>query len=232
MHRFYNPNVKGEKNFTLEEVEIIHQITKVFRSNVWDEYIFFNGKEYTDYIYKLEEIEKKKLVFSLVKEIKKSNIENDIHLYQAIPNKTQKIEYIIQKGVEIGINSFIFFEAERSQKLHLSENKIERYVKIAIEALEQSNGNILPHIEFMKELPEIMGENILFLHTDIKKAKSLKEAKNIGTGTQIMVGPEGGWSEREVEEFTKKKYTQVYLWERIMRTETVSSVVAFYIRNR
>jgi 16S rRNA (uracil1498-N3)-methyltransferase len=60
-----------------------------------------------------------------------------VSLYQALPNKYEKIEYILQKGVEVGISKFVFFRSDRSQKLLLSPAKIERFAAIAREAVEQ-----------------------------------------------------------------------------------------------
>lgn len=233
MHRFYYPDVHWETIFILENTEIFHQITKVFRSKEGDEYIFFNGKEYVDYLYEIKEIEKKSIVFTLKEKISKLSHEESVHLFQALPNKTQKIEYIIQKWVEVGIDSFVFFCADRSQKLNLSENKLERYVKIAVEALEQSNGNIVPHIEIIKNLPKKMNWEVLFFHTKEEKIEAnFLSQLPVSNYISILVGPEGGWSENEVEKFKEEKYKQMYLWERILRTETVSSVVAFYLKNR
>lgn len=60
-----------------------------------------------------------------------------IILYQAIPNRYEKLEYAIQKGVEVGISEFVFFPSERSQKLVITPAKIERFTAIALEAVEQ-----------------------------------------------------------------------------------------------
>ena len=60
-----------------------------------------------------------------------------ITLYQALPNKIEKIEYILQKGVEVGIGKFVFFRSDFSQKLSLSDTKKVRLIAIAREAVEQ-----------------------------------------------------------------------------------------------
>lgn len=232
MHRFYYSSLPWEKAFSLTDTEIYHQIVKVFRAEIGDMFCFFNGVDPIDYVYEIEAIEKKCIQFVLKEKLQKEQSKKQIILIEALPNKAQKLEYIIQKWVEIGIDTFVFFPSERSQKLPLSENKKERYEKIAIEALEQSGGNILPSISFEKSFPENLEGNILFFHTGKDNTKLLKEATIMGTGTHILVvWPEGGWSEREVEKFKEKKYTQVYLWSNILRCETVSSVVAFYLKN-
>jgi 16S rRNA (uracil1498-N3)-methyltransferase len=84
-----------------------------------------------------------------------------ITLYQAMPNKYEKIEYIIQKGVEVGISRFVFFRSDRSQKLILSPSKIERFVSIAREAVEQCGGVRVPEIEFLEK--SILGEKSVSL---------------------------------------------------------------------
>lgn len=81
-----------------------------------------------------------------------------ISLYQALPNKYEKIEYIIQKGVEIGIHRFIFFRSDRSQKLILSTSKMERFISIAREALEQCGGLTMPEILFLEKMPDTKNE--------------------------------------------------------------------------
>jgi 16S rRNA (uracil1498-N3)-methyltransferase len=63
-----------------------------------------------------------------------------ITLYQALPNKHEKIEWIIQKSVEVGIQKIVFFRSERSQKLVITDAKKERYQHIMQEALEQCGG--------------------------------------------------------------------------------------------
>jgi RsmE family RNA methyltransferase len=73
--------------------------------------------------------------------------------YQALPNKYEKIEYIIQKGVEVGIARFVFFRSDRSQKLAISPTKIDRYITIAREALEQCGGTRLSEIIFIDRYP-------------------------------------------------------------------------------
>lgn len=62
----------------------------------------------------------------------------NIILVQSLPNKLEKLEFILQKGVETGIDEFIFFPADRSQKLALLDKKVDRLEQIVVEAVEQS----------------------------------------------------------------------------------------------
>ncbi len=75
-----------------------------------------------------------------------------------MPNKIEKIEYILQKGVEVGIRKFVFFRSERSQKLVLTDAKKIRLITIAREALEQCGGLVMPDIEFYDQIIEYKSE--------------------------------------------------------------------------
>jgi 16S rRNA (uracil1498-N3)-methyltransferase len=160
------------------------------------------------------------------------------HLYQALPNKYEKIEYILQKWVEVGISRFVFFRSDRSQKLIISETKKARFRGIIQEALEQCGGNRFPELEFVEniEFDRIFGERILF-HTIPWESVSLgnvaqtlfptgKLPKNIS----LFVGSEGGFSPEEILTAKESGVEIVHFGSRILRTETVSSVVVFYLQ--
>jgi len=235
----------GRKEFILRNKDIIFQLIKVLRSNIWDNIIFFDGKNLFDYIYKIKDITKKDIIFELVKNIdKKSENKYSINLYQAIPNKLNKLEYIVGKWVEVWISNFIFFRSERSQKLILSDNKIERLNKIIIEATEQSGRNIVPEIKVlnsslisllqglqslsMMKYKWAINEQNLFFHTKGDSSNALKDF-TLELNTNLFVWPEWGWNEEEILEFNKIWFSHIYLWSRILRCETVSSVVWFYL---
>lgn len=232
MHRFFIANFSWNQDFILKDKQLVHQIINVFRAKVWDAFIFFDGKTLFDFVYKLSKREKNELHFSFDGKKEKSWLKKEIFLFQALPNKLSKIEYILQKWVEVGIFHFLFFQAERSQKLIISPNKEERLLSIMQEALEQSWWNIFPSLQFLdKNNFDIKdGKTIFFHHEADKKALYLKdiplwEDEKIN----IIIGPEWGLSEKEVQVFQEKWYIQSYLWSNILRTETVSSVVWFYI---
>ncbi|MDD3645857.1 MAG: RsmE family RNA methyltransferase [Candidatus Gracilibacteria bacterium] len=235
MQRFYiNSSKIGENNFILDDKEIVHQLSKVLRSKPGDEIIVFNGTDNKDYKYSIAEINKKDIVLkyeSLL--IKNSEIDFELNLYQALPNKLEKVEYIIQKASEVGFTSFTFFKSERSQRLVLSDKKIERLEKIIIEAVEQSGRNSIPKLNIIEKLDikNISGENIFF-HTQDNKSINIVDFKiKNKKRVNLFVGPEGGWSEEEVKNFENNVFFKVYLGNRIMRTETVAPIIGFWIIN-
>jgi len=203
-----------------------------------DEIVLFNGDGW-EYIYAIDNITKKEI--QLVQK-GKSNTVNDsileVTLYQAVPNKFEKIEYIIQKWVEIGISRFVFFRSDRVQKLVISKTKEDRFRAIAQEALEQCGGNKMPDIEFMENIDfdNVTGEKIV-LHTSIEWWVSLRNVanslfipgKNIPE-ISLFIWPEWGFSQEEIDFAIEKWAFIVNFWSRIFRTETVSSVVVFYLQ--
>jgi 16S rRNA (uracil1498-N3)-methyltransferase len=229
MQRFVLRETKFTQELIIDDETLLHQFFSVLRYKLWDQVIFFDGKSSTDYVYEISEIKAKKYVKLLWKDIINKAITRDsFHLYQALPNKIEKIEHILQKWVEVGITAFTFFRSERSQTLMINSSKQTRLEKIVREALEQSGRNMLPSLEFIQNIPSSIAWNTLFFHTN-KKESSLLANIEKKTSYNILVGPEGGWSEREERDFIEKGYRKIYLWEGILRTETVAPVVTFFL---
>ncbi|MDD5769744.1 MAG: RsmE family RNA methyltransferase [Candidatus Gracilibacteria bacterium] len=232
MQRFFLETFKlGEKELILQDQEIIYQLIKVLRSKLQDEVIFFDGKSFIDFKYKITSIDKKNIIFNFVEKNQKEIKDYKLILFQSLPNKIDKIEEIIQKGVEVGFSEFNFFRAERSQDLKLSQNKIERFNKIIKEAIELSNRNIIPKLNFLTklDLQNISGEK-LFFHTDFNNSKKLNSLNlNFKQNISIFIGPEGGFSDKENDNFIKNNFIKINLGNNILRTETAGIVVGFYI---
>ncbi|MCK9272773.1 16S rRNA (uracil(1498)-N(3))-methyltransferase [Candidatus Gracilibacteria bacterium] len=229
MQRFYH-NTDLKNVLFIEDKDFFHQISHVLRSKIGDNIILFNSTGF-DYIYSISEIIKKGITLKLDRKIENnSDLKTSINLYQALPNKYEKIEYILQKGVEVGISNFTFFNTERSQKLVINDKKIERFNFIVKEALEQCGGDKLPQISFVDKIDfsEINGQKLV-CHTKISGSINLSEIKNTPNEFNIFVGPEGGFSDKEIENFTKNNCSIINFGERILRTETTSSVLGFYL---
>jgi len=103
MQRFYYPTLNNLEIISIKDQnEIFHQLTKVLRSKIWDEVIFFDWNNYIDHIYTIDSIEKNNIILKLKEKITKNSENNiNLNLYQSLPNKQEKIEFIIQKWVEV-----------------------------------------------------------------------------------------------------------------------------------
>ena len=231
MQRFYFENIKDY--FFIEDKNFINQVLKVLRSQLWDKFIFFDGKKHTDFVFEISEIQKNKIFFKKLEEIDKSSeIGFEINLFSSIPNKLEKIEFIAQKWTEVWVSNFYFFKSQRSQKIFLNENKVDRIKKIIQEAAEQSNRNKIPNFQIIEkiDLEKLKKEKNIFLHTKDENSIKLSEIKaKSWEKINIFIGPEWWFSDEEIEIFQKNNFQKIFLWNRILRTETVGFTVAFFI---
>lgn len=156
--------------------------------------------------------------------------------------KSQKFDYLIQKNTEIGVNEFIPLACERTVikmeengKLNEQDNKIFRYQKIAQESAEQSERGIVPKIQPVSNFQDFFKSNLSTY--DLKlicqeriQINGIKEVLNgIEQKVQkvvVLIGPEGGFAEQEVKLALSNGFLSVSLGKRILRAETVSSVIS------
>ena len=231
MQRFYFENIKNY--FFIEDKNFINQVLKVLRSQLWDKFIFFDGKKYTDFVFEISEIQKNKIFFKKLEKIdKNSEIDFEINLFSSIPNKLEKIEFIAQKWTEVWVSNFYFFKSQRSQKIFLNENKVDRIKKIIQEASEQSNRNKIPNFQIIEKIDfeKLKKEKNIFLHTKDENSIKLSEIKaKSWEKINIFIGPEWWFSDEEIEIFQKNNFQKIFLWNRILRTEIVGFTVAFFI---
>lgn len=234
MQRFHIPILEAsDDSMTIKNPDLLNQFIKVMRIKPGTEVAFFNGIEDIDYIFEVKDVQKREVYLEKTGYIEvDSEIDFDLNLINALPNKLDKIEYILQKGTEIGITGFYFFSSQRSQKLALSENKITRLEKIIIEAAEQSGRSRIPEliIEESIELDYLKDNENIFFHTQDDNSIWLKDINpDYGKWINLFVGPEGWFSEEEIQTFTDNKFLRVHLGNRILRTETTGTVAWFMI---
>ena len=142
--------------------------------------------------------------------------------------KEQKMDYIIQKSTELGVDRIIPFDSERSVVKITKENenkKISRWQKIAKEASEQSKRFDIPVIENVKTLKEISSYTgtkiVCSTKKYVKSAKMFLQNYKYCDKLIIVIGPEGGLSDKEENFLVENGFMQISLGNRIMRVETV-----------
>ena len=160
------------------------------------------------------------------------SIENDV--IQALPNKFEKLEYVVEKWVECGVSEFVFFPSKYSQIRSLDDKKIGRLQKIAMEAIEQCGRSDIVTLSLSSWIPILDEGKSLFLHTgekNIHMGDVLREVEQDQHIT-LLVGPEGWWSPDEVTLVANStNVIGVNLGTRILRLETVTPAIAFMLMN-
>ncbi|SHE86041.1 16S rRNA (uracil(1498)-N(3))-methyltransferase [Caloramator proteoclasticus] len=240
MHKFFvkTDNIINDKiNITNDDVQ---HITKVLRLKIGDSIQICDGNE-NEYICDIVEINKKSVICQIKEKFKNRNESNiNIVLFQGLP-KAQKMELIIQKGVEIGVKEFYPIITERvvvkTDGKDIS-NKLERWNRIAYEAAKQSNRGIIPTvnnlISFEEALDILKRFDLIVVPYEKEKSTSFKELFNESRDYKniaVIIGPEGGFSEEEINIFIKNGFKPITLGPRILRTETaglVASTILLY----
>lgn len=202
-----------------------HHIINVMRMKVGDTIeIVFDRKVY---LCKLNEVNKYNLIYEIVKEKKEDNeLKKKIIVAFSLVNET-KTDFIIQKCTELGVYSFIPIITERSKiKIGEKENKkIERWNKIAKESSEQSHRNIIPTVSKIYSLNELIkiDADLKILCSTKEKEKNIKKLLQNSTNYDtiiLVVGPEGGISEKEETFLNLNGFNSVTFGNTILRTET------------
>ena len=189
-----------------------------------------------EYKARIAEINKDDILCMLVETIERNNESKiNITLCQGIPKQT-KMETIIQQNVELGVKSFIPLITERTVvKLNdkdREQKKLDRWQKIAKESAKQSKRNIIPKVEeiaTVKELVErLRNENAeVIVPYELEDMRLLKDVlSELKQDYYIIIGPEGGFDIKEIEMLKEIGAHIVTLGKRILRTETAGIVAA------
>jgi len=157
----------------------------------------------------------------------------DITLYQALP-KSNKMEYIIQKCVEMGIYSIVPVYTDNSSIKELSHSKMTRYKKISEAAAKQSMRGFIPQIgepvTFEQAITASAHKAFVFAPYENEHQVSIKDLlfrhdlARINTAA-FFIGSEGGFSDKEVDMLIRANIPRVSLGARILRTETAGFAI-------
>lgn len=245
LHRFLIENQEqplGEE-LKVTEKDLLHQWNNVLKFKKDEKVCLFNGITEKDFIYKIKEINNKSAILefdSKNKNISQKNEVGDIHLCISLVKK-EKISLIIEKCTEIGVLNFISIVSDRTEKKNIESFNREKMSKIAKEAIEQSGWGSIPVIQESKKLESIIkeienkgeSEKVIILHTFDSKnhPKTIQNKENLKKlgFSYIFIGPEGGWSDKEVAFFEEKQLTFINFGKNILRAETAAIISTFLI---
>ena len=231
-------NLKENEEIWLTGSDVNH-IKNVLRKKIDDKINICNSDTQKNYECVIKNIEENKIVCKILDEVKslaESNL--NITIFQGLP-KSDKMELIIQKATELGVKTIVPVITKRTViklKDKDKQNKIDRWRKIAEVAAKQSGRDIIPTIENIINIADIKfdefdkifvlyeNEEKISIKDEIEQLKNNgKEELNIG----IVIGPEGGFAESEIEQLRlNQNVSVVTLGKRILRTETVALVVS------
>jgi 16S rRNA (uracil1498-N3)-methyltransferase len=218
LHRFHTNIEIGDKNeLFIDDYDVYNQIIKVFRYKIGDKVVFFDNSGF-DYECILSKIDKKALFFNI--EDKKNGLipNKNISLCFSLVKK-DNAEMIIQKAVELGVSHIYPVITERSEKKDLNMDRIK---KIITEATEQSGWSKIPDIHDISDLRKIIDitkdhKRIAF---DTKSTQKVDQNITNESSVVIFIGPEGGWTDSEIDLFKENNVGIYSLGCSVLRAET------------
>lgn len=242
---FAEPSWIRENKIYMQGADVNH-IKNVLRMKPGEDVRVNDGRGKT-YLCCISSYEEQTAVLDILKELDSdTELPSRIILFQGLP-KGDKMEWIVQKAVELGAYSIVPFAAKRSV-VKLDEKKAAkkqaRWQLIAKGAAEQSGRGIIPEVSTVRTFAEALGmagelDVVLIpyeLEEGMKETVRILEEIAPGQSVGIFIGPEGGFEEEEVERAKAAGAHAVTLGKRILRTETAGlttlSVLMYHLESR
>ena len=244
MRKFFveNKNILLSENKIIIDGEDVNHIKNVLRLEIGTSIKICDKEKVINYISKISKINNDNIECEIIEEVSSDTEKNvELHIYQGLP-KADKMELIIQKGTELGISKFIPVKLSRCiVKLDGKDEikKIDRWNKISEVAAKQSGRDMIPkvrNIESVKNIANQVNDYDLFLvayenekenyiKNELLEIKPKKDTYKIA----VVIGPEGGIDEQEIDILKDAGAHIISLGRRILRTETVALQVASII---
>lgn len=235
MHRFFaEPSAIGEKEIVLTGTDVNH-IRNVLRMRVGEEVLISDGRG-KDYHCELTSLGEDEVVARICWVLDgNAELPCEIILYQGLP-KGDKMEFIIQKCVELGVSRIVPVNTKRTiVKLDAKKEqaRIKRWAGISESAAKQSGRGVIPEVTGVKSFAEALKEaqelDICLISYELAKdmahTRELLSGIKPGMSVGVFIGPEGGFEESEVEQAMAAGAKPITLGRRILRTETAGMAV-------
>ncbi len=230
MYRFYvNQDNIGEDTIYIEGSDVNH-IKNVLRLEKGDWIIACDGQG-TDYVSRISGIDKQSVELHIEKtQSTDTELDCKMVLFQGLPKK-EKMEFIIQKAVELGVYEIVPVVTKRCVVKFddkKAKKKQERWQAIAEAAAKQSGRGIIPKVsepvslKTAFDIADTLEYNMIpyELQDGMEQSKQIVKTACEKSSVGIFIGPEGGFEKEEVESAVQKEIHPISLGKRILRTET------------
>ncbi len=224
-HRFYVKDF-SVLDSTVHDGELHHQLSKVLRYKTGDIVHVFN-EDVGEWQVSIKDMKKGKVVFEKIQQVKieppKDTYRPRKILYMSVI-KNSNFDLVVEKATELGITEIIPVVTERTIKTGINTDRLKKIIK---EATEQSG-----RIDMMK-----IGGDVIVLHDAIAQAKLYADQVFFGhindasmnhpesaKSCALFIGPEGGWTDKEVQLFVNENVLPISLGKYVLRAETAAIV--------
>ena len=213
-----------DENLKLDKKDINH-IINVMRLNVNDQIKLINNGTIYDAI--ITKIEKNNVLYEIIKKEESRSLKDYKVIIACSIIKEQKMDYLLQKATELGVDEIIPIISERTiVKVKQASSKIDRWNRIIKESVEQSHRVSIPIIKDIISLKELsnLEYSIKILCNTNEKSKNIKKVLQDSKKRDtiiIVVGPEGGFTDSEINYLENSGFISTSLGKNILRAETV-----------
>ncbi|WP_294893110.1 16S rRNA (uracil(1498)-N(3))-methyltransferase [uncultured Gilliamella sp.] len=236
MTRIFQPYTINQNSLITLDDNAFNHLIRVLRMKTGESITLFDGSnQITPAV--IHEVNKKTVIVKTENSVL-DNRESplNIHLGQVI-SRGDKMEFTIQKSVELGVNTITPLLSERcGVKLDQErlEKKVQQWQKIVISACEQCGRNIIPSINPVMKLENWCANltDSLKLNLHPKAEQGINQLANDNKNISLLIGPEGGLSNEEISMTHQYQFTDILLGPRVLRTETaaLTAITALQVR--
>ena len=211
---------------------------RVKRVKVGDPVEVLDERTLKPYRGRVERVERRRAVVKVVEEVPPNVPKAFVRLYQCVPVKLSTFDEIVEKSTELGVSEIVPVISKRSfQKVSAIREKVERWERVAREALKQCGRHVPPKILPPLALEDINPEadflNLFpFEREETKNLWEVLGETETPKGANIVVGPEGGFAAEEAQILVQKGFLPVSLGNFILRSETAAALAAGMVYNK
>ena len=231
MHQFFVPHIDDNNLISLPDNEVKH--FNVLRLTEKDNLFVTDGKG-TKCKVKVKENSKRRVILEVIEKEICPKPSKEIIIAIAPTKGNDRFEWFLEKVVEIGVTKIIPFYSEFSERKKIN---LERIQKIMVAALKQSMGCFLPKIENITSFSKLIDSNnnnsttnFFMAHCRKKNLPLLKEKAVSTKNACVMIGPEGGFSDKEITMAAEAGWQEISLGQSRLRTETAGITAALTIK--
>ncbi|MFI3200538.1 MAG: 16S rRNA (uracil(1498)-N(3))-methyltransferase [Eubacteriales bacterium] len=242
MHHFFVPSeqiVESKDEIRITGKDYNHA-KNVLRIQIGEEVSVSNGIDEREYCCELKAFLEEEVILTICSVSEATTeLSANIILFQGLP-KSDKMEWIVQKATELGVHEIVPVATKRcvvkfDEKK--AKSKVQRWQTIAESAAKQSKRNKIPNVIKLHTYKEAMeyASTMDLLCIPYELAKGMQETREWieqiqpGQRVGIFIGPEGGFSEEEIELARKQNIQPITLGRRILRTETAGLTTLAFI---
>jgi len=232
MRRFFAPDADASEGTLELDAEQSSHLVSVLRLKEGERIAVFDGAGH-EFECRIAKASKSGTLLSVTGRIDPPSPESPLRLTLALSLlKNDKFDLVVQKAVELGVSRLVPVETERSDvPIKGAEKRLDRWRKISVEASKQCGRALLMEVSspvvFSDLLEGIEGPSVMFTE---RSGGPLREVA-VSDSMTVMIGPEGGWTDEEIQAAESSGAALVTLKGRILRAETAAITAAALIQH-